>query len=1100
MFWEKRQNQGASGRVYPYPVTEGISSHREDRPYRAVYLENEYIRLALLPELGGRIFEGFDKTNSYHFFYRQHVIKPALIGLLGPWISGGVEFNWPLHHRPSTFMPVDHIIECHPDGSVTVWMGEHEALDHTQGMVGICLHPGKAYLEAKVRLYNRTPFSQTFLWWANVAVHVNDQYQVVFPPDAGVVNDHGKRFMQTFPIARGPYGVYHSYDYGAGTDISWVKNFPPPGSCFVNRSSFDFFAGYDHSAQGGMVYIGNHHISPGKKFFTWGTTGFAHAWERNLTDSDGPYIELMAGVFTDNQPDFSWIRPYETRTFSQYWYPIQQIGAVKNANLLAALNLEVHDQAARVGVCATQAIPAADIVLLLDGQPFARRQADLAPGRPFTGQFDLPAGVQPARLTLSVQAGGSEIIRYSPTAPATGPLPEVMTEPPMPAETTTLEELYLTGLHLQQYRHATRPPEDYWRAALNRDPGDVHSNNALGLLCLRRGEFAAAEIHFRTAIQRLTRWNPNPLDCEAYYNLGLTLAYQGHFDEAYTAFYKATWDAAWQAAAYYALAEIDCRWAEFVAALDHLDRALSSSADHLKARNLKAAVMRRLGRLDEARSLSSATLVLCPLDLAARFEQLFAAQAAGSLPHAQAALQELRPHLLSPSQKGLGEVGDNLPPHAALDTACDYAAAGLWDEASAVLRCLLDPNDPGLAATPSLPASLAQAAAYPLVLYALGSFALRSCQPELALAYFKSAARQSPDYIFPSRLEELLILQDALSASPDDPHAHLFLGCLLYDKGQAAGAIQHWQAAVRLNPAGWLSWRCLGLAAFNNGQDPRLAQEHYLTALQTNPDEPRLLLEYNQLMKRLNFTPDQRRDVFSTHLPLVLRRDDLYLEWIALHNLLGQPEKAIALLHQRTFHPWEGGEGAVTAQFVTANLLTGRKRLAAGRPSEALASFKGALDIPTNLGEGQHQPVHDASIHYHAGLAGEALGDLAGAQASYRRAASSDGGFALSTYYRALALRKLGETARANESLEALLERAQAQRTAEARTTFASSISSVFYWEGDFERLHHAEGAYQAGLAQLGLGHPTDARQAFTAALDLDAGHFFARLMSMTME
>src|SRR6202166_4128502 len=187
MFMEKRVYQGSSGKVYPNPFTDRVSDQKSNQKYRAVFLENEFVRLMILPEIGGRIHVGQDKTNDYDFFYRQNVIKPALVGLLGPWISGGVEFNWPQHHRTSTFMTVGHKIEEHEDGSCTVWLSEHESMNRMKGMVGITLHPGKSIIEAKAQLYNRTPFVQTFLWWANVAVRVHEQYQAFFPPDVAYV-------------------------------------------------------------------------------------------------------------------------------------------------------------------------------------------------------------------------------------------------------------------------------------------------------------------------------------------------------------------------------------------------------------------------------------------------------------------------------------------------------------------------------------------------------------------------------------------------------------------------------------------------------------------------------------------------------------------------------------------------------------------------------------------------------------------------------------------------------------------------------------------------------------------------------------------------
>ena len=305
--------------------------------------------------------------------YNQRVIKPALVGLAGPWISGGIEFNWPQHHRPATFLPVDFEIEEHADGSKTIWCSDHDPMCRMKGMHGICLHPGKSFLELKVRAYNRTPFTQTFLWWANVATRVHEAYQSFFPPDVSYVADHARRSMSEYPHANGYYygvnygerkrngvpkndipnqympphaavGQSAQFDY-APNDLSFYANIPVPTSYMCMGSKEDFFGGYDYFAQAGIVHYANHHISPGKKQWTWGNHEFGHAWDRNLTDADArgefpPYIEIMAGVYTDNQPDFSFLQPGETKSWSQYWYPIQKIGPAQHANLDAAINLK----------------------------------------------------------------------------------------------------------------------------------------------------------------------------------------------------------------------------------------------------------------------------------------------------------------------------------------------------------------------------------------------------------------------------------------------------------------------------------------------------------------------------------------------------------------------------------------------------------------------------------------------------------------------------------------------------------------------------------------------------------------------------------------
>src|SRR5690606_26872787 len=329
VFIEKRVYQGSSGAVYPYPVIEKISDIKTQKTYTAVYLENSFIKIMILPELGGRIQMAYDKTKQRHFVYYNQVIKPALVGLTGPWISGGIEFNWPQHHRPTTFSAVDFTMEEHQDGSATIWCSELERMFRTKALAGFTLYPDKSYLEIKAKIYNKTSFPQTFLWWANPAVKVNDDYQSVFPPDVNAVFDHGKRDVSAFPIAT---GTYYKVDYSPGTDISRYKNIPMPTSYMAVNSEYDFVGGYEHDTEAGLLHVANHHVSPGKKQWTWGHGDFGKAWDRNLTDEDGPYIELMTGVFTDNQPDFSWLMPYEEKSFTQYFMPYRALGMIKNAN------------------------------------------------------------------------------------------------------------------------------------------------------------------------------------------------------------------------------------------------------------------------------------------------------------------------------------------------------------------------------------------------------------------------------------------------------------------------------------------------------------------------------------------------------------------------------------------------------------------------------------------------------------------------------------------------------------------------------------------------------------------------------------------------
>ena len=1068
MFLDKRVNQGTSGRVYPHPFSDGLSSVSNPQDFQVVYLENEYLRLMMLPQLGGRIHEGLDKTNGYHFIYRQHVIKPALIGLFGAWASGGIEFNWPQHHRPSTYMPVNHIIEESDDGSVTVWMSEHDPLQRMKGMVGICLYPGKAFFEMKAQLYNRTPKVQTFLWWINVGVHVHEQYQVVFPEDVTVVTDHSKRSMSHFPIAD---GTYYRIDYSDGVDLSWYKNIPVPTSYFVWDTTYDYFGGYDHREDAGILHVANRHIAPGKKMFTWGAGEFAKGWESNLTDEDGPYIELMAGVYTDNQPDFSWMQPYETKIFNQYWYPVQHIGPAKNANRRAAVNLEFHGNDAKLGVAVTEVTAGAVITLQAEGNGVFEYTVDLLPGEPFITNIVLPEGFIKTDLLLRVcDANGHELIRYQPQLVEKPELPESKTPPPPPETFETIEELYLTGLHLEQYRHPTIEPEPYWEAALAKDPTDSRCNNAMGLVQFRRGNFDLAIEHLQRAIDKLTRRNPNPRNGEVYFNLGMALKYKGDMEAAYSAFYKAIWSYAWQAPAYYALAELDCLRDDFATALEHIERSLVTNALNMKARNLKVAVLRKLGRYAEAATFACETVGLDPLDMWSRNEVILQSRDQDKMKVAEGQLGEL---------VNMMHISDLYSEtQAYFDMTFDYANAGFWEEASDVLSRQLADDDMQV---------------YPMILYALGYYAHKMGADVKALELIKQACTLPVDYCFPARLEEMVILQYARQLLPQNGRIAYYLGNLYYDKKSYDEAIAGWETAVRAEPEFSIAWRNLGIASYNVQQDAVKALECYQKAFRTNSSDGRVLSEFDQLLHRTGTDAETRLARLENHLDLVHSRDDLSVVIARLYNQTGQPQKALDYMLSRRFHPWEGGTGSISAQYVTAHVLLGQAKLDSGDAESALNHFATALDTyPENLGERKHLLWSDAHVHYYKGLAKQALGDETGAERSFNQVMAAKGRMGSVNYYQALALRAMGQEKQAQDKLVKMKERAEQQLVEQAKQGFATSIPQFVFAEVDMETRSSIHLNYEIGLAHLGLGETDAAGAAFKQVLEDDPGNYEA--------
>lgn len=1055
MFLEKRVYQGSSGVVYPHPITERIFDEKEDRDYTAVFLENRYLKIMLLPELGGRVQMALDKTNGYHFVYHNSVIKPALVGLTGPWISGGIEFNWPQHHRPSTFNPVDYRIEANADGSWTVWFSEIERMFRTKGMVGFSLYPDRAYLELSVQLYNRTSLPQTFLWWANPAVRVNDDYQSVFPPDVHAVMDHGKRDVSDFPIAT---GTYYKMNYWPGTDISRYKNIPVPTSYMAYHSDFDFLGCYDHGEEAGMMHIANHHIVPGKKQWTWGNGDFGQAWDRQLTDEDGPYIELMCGAYTDNQPDFSWLMPGESKQFTQIFMPYKHIGAAKNASKEAVINLEFDQEEARLGVYISQPREVT-VQLLQDGDPVFERLAALDPETTLLETVAITAGARPQQFTLRVLDGGRELIAYTPLPDEKPAVPHPATAAKPPREIDSNEELYLNGLHLEQYHHATYEPEPYYEEALRRDPLDSRANNALGRLLLRRGKFADAEAFFRAAIGSLTRRNPNPYDGEPSYNLGLALKLQGRYAEAVDAFYKAVWNAAWKGPAYFELARIACHDARYEDALDRLDSALDTNVHHQQARHLKIAVLRRLDRGAEARAEIDRSLSLDRLDFGAWYERFLLT---GDTTYR--ALMRAYVHNL-------------------IELSLDYAHAGLFDDAITLLdEAPLDD---------------------PMVRYYQGWFYTQTGNDQAAARCFAGAKAMPPDYCFPNRIEAVPALQTAMTADPCDARAPYYLGNFWYAHRRYDEAIDAWEKAAELDPTFPTVQRNLGMATMNKRQQPEAALEHYERAFALDPADARVFFELDQLHKKIGTSPAARLARLEQHLALVDRRDDLTLERITLLNLLDRPADALRILTTRVFHPWEGGEGKVTGQYVVSLVQIARQQLAAAQFDSAVATLERARIYPHSLGEGKLAGAQENHIFYTLGIAHEGLENTGQAREYFQRAAVglSEPASALyyndqppdMIFYQGLARQKLGKQAEAQTLFQKLVDYGCDHLNDDiAMDYFAVSLPDFLVFDESLNQRNRIHCHYMIALGYLGLRDVDNAAQEFAAVLSLDPAHLGA--------
>ncbi len=1037
MFFENKPYQGASGRVYPIPYCDGISDEKTDVEYDVYTLENEYVKTQVVPALGGKILRGFDKVGDHDFIYYNEVVKPALVGLAGPWISGGIEFNWPQHHRPTTFMPLEAVEEENPDGGKTVWTGEVEPFGRMKGMAGITVDKGRSYIKAKVRVYNRTAFPQVFMWWANLAVPVNDDYRTVFPPDCEWVNDHDRRAVLEWPIAKGVYKTARPYDFGKGTDLSHYSAVKVPSSYLISQgqSDMDFIAGYDTGINKGIATVANHHISPGKKMWHWGIGDFGDMWCSNLTDKNGPYIELMTGVYTDNQPDFTWIAPYETRVFEQYWYPVREIGEIKNATIDAAVNVEKRKEGLYFGFNVTGVFNNCKITVTDNGKEIYSEKTDMAPDKVYHKTLETQiSDIHNIKVSLSDE-NGKELVSYAPYRRGQKRPIKVRKPVKRPSEYNTVEELYINGFHLEQYKQHNYKPEDYYLEGLRRDSGDIRCNTSMARLALKNGKFLDCVKYCDKAIERLTDRNEHPADTEAFYLKGVALQYLGEYDKAYNIMYRAAWNYPHRSAAMYELGCIDCRRGDYAAALEHLDESIGLNKGHTKAHNLKTAIARKIG-CECARQSATDGINDDKLDLFALIEYSHFENVSDKI--AQFALKS-----------------ENM-----LDVARDYMKAGLYEDAIYTLK-LADNNSP-------------------LVNYYLGFVTKDN-------SYIEEAEKAEMGYCFPSNVEDIAVLKYAAKSDKNTANADYYLGCLYYDRFRYNDAAECFESCVRKNPEHGRAWRNLSLYLFDKAHNGKKALCCMEKALKFHPNDPRLLLEYEQLLKNTNASIEERLRVYDKYPELLKERDDCYLDKLTLLSQQGKYEEAINMAAVKHFHIYEGGEGKLTKQHAWMHVLYGNELAAGGQTEKAERIYMNGINMPKSYGEAKTFFNQEAHIYYC--LSKLYTGDKR--TAALQKAAEYKAAVSEISLFRALALKELGRNDEARSVLDEMLNTAQSLiDNKDMRTYYGVGSPSPMPFEYDIEKSNLLDGNILKAFALYGMEDYINAEICIRKASSIDSYDF----------
>ena len=1012
IFYTGRVYQGAQGRVYPYPMQDVLHDEKRDERYRYLTLENRWLKMGILPEHGGHLLNFTDRRSGYEIFYRQHVIKPALIGMLGAWISGGVEWNFPHHHRPTTAMPIDWRMTERPDGSKTIWIGETELRRYLKWSIGLSLLPDRAVMRCENIFMNRGPFLESMIFWANASVHCNDSYQIQFPPSCHLGFDHHKNYWTTYPVGPRKEEIELlpsqrskcADDISGEMDLSWWKNFTIESrSIFAMDPDNAWVAGYDHGRECGTAHVSNRHIAVGKKFFLWGNFPEAHVWDKVLTDSDGPYLELMAGCWSDNQPDYSWIAPYETRRVEQYWFPVKGIGGVKNVTIDGAVNVErVSSDKLLVGFHSTRELEGCVVRLLRGGEVvFEDRGVAVGPDTPWRRELPVRADDEDSAYTAVISDASDEaFLSYTPLPPAPHePLPPPVENPKPPQEYTSAELAYEVGLRLDQFHNGLVDPVPYYERALEIDRDYTKANLAMGVRLLRNGSFAEAKPYLERAVARATQNHTRALDAAPEYYLAQALRGSGEYKRAEDLFWRCTWRLTHKKESYVELSRLASLRGAWGEALQLVEEALALGSKEAHLHTLRGIFLCKQGRQPEAQESFAEARRLDPLET----------------------LGVLCSDGVDAALKCRG-----LKAQALLQCVAELWSLGLWAEVEENCRialALADKEPPYRTGAEALPLTETLAACHSMknALFAVfeGAALWKLGDESAAREAWRRANAMSTDYVFPNRLEEEQTLRMALQAVPDLSNLWYLLGCSEWNHDRKDAGLSAWRHCIALAPKHALALRCLGFGLshpgsyFTNTGTPsgiasREAYDFYLRSLEEDPDNFRTLDEAGKLAEKLDLPAAERAALLEQYRATAEKYDPCMLRLAYIYNALGRFREAYGILTGRRFHVWEGGDGLLIP-FVDACIGLGKEAMAQGDFKQALAFFEESTTYPENLQAGRPGDAgSEPKSRYYMAQCRKALGDndgyrreLQNALHGWIRAGEMD-------YWRIRAMRELG--------------------------------------------------------------------------------------------
>jgi len=874
---------------YPYVLRENLTSRRDNHDWRAIYLENEYLKCSVLPDIGGHLYTCIDKISGQSMFYANTSIKKAAVGYRGAWAAFGIEFNFPVSHNWVSISPVDFAFHKNADGSASVIVGNVDRVYGMEWTVELILRPKSTLLEERVTLSNRSDVRHRFYWWNNAAARVSDDSQIIYPMRFAA--SHG--FTQ---VVRWPFDE-------DGHDLSVIRNHVHGAvSLFAYGSREEFMGVWHPATRTGTVHFAQYEDLPAKKIWSWGVDEEGLDWRKALSDDNSGYIEIQAGLFR-NQETYAFLAPRQSIHFSEYWMPVREIDGISRANLSGVLSLVRRASALIVGFNANREFPNATVSILNGSSRLFSEKVDLVPERVWN--HSLPLVDSQAKYTVEIRdAQGAVLIRQTEGEYDWTPESEIQVGPqpayrlPDPDQRTCDDwiqlgkDLELNGKNLQAL--------DTYQETLRRFPGSFGALKAAGRLTASLLRFDEAKSFLEQVQARDTS------DPEISYYLGIAYDGLGETRKAQTSYEDAQRFASYRSAAALRLGEMLARAGNLDQAERHLSEAVRAAPEDARAIEELVAVKVASGKVEEGKTLARQGIARFPLSYL------------------------LSEELGDPNLKQLAN--DSI---RVLNLASQYLRVGLYQRALTVLSRdypspRLDQTEPG-ALSPSR---------HPMIAYFRGYCRERLGQS--GVSDYQIASKLSTAYVFPSSAEELIVLNAVVRTNPENATAQYLLGTLQFSRGLTDSALQAWLLSHKSNPQIPVLDASLGLALLHEKHNPEQALSAFRDGLRSDATNVTVYLGADQALSLLSKPSSERVQVLEKYPNLADATSSLIFELILNLAEAGDFKRAESLFHNRFFPREEGGTN-VRQVWIEVEL---QKMLASARDGHCAD----ALDLAEHLG------------------------------------------------------------------------------------------------------------------------------------------------------